>query len=94
MATRLTRRGRLVVTLVATVAVVTLAVLLATSVDAAAPQINYATTVSAGQTLSEVAAAQLPNLPIHEAVARIQLVNGLSSSQVQAGQLLLIPSMR
>jgi hypothetical protein len=94
MATRLTRRGRLVVTLVATVAVVTLAVLLATSVDAAAPQIDHATTVSAGQTLSEVAAAQLPSLPIHEAVARIQLVNGLSSSQVQAGQLLLIPSMR
>ena len=72
---------------------VTLAVMLATSVDAAAPQIDHATTVSAGQTLSEVAAAQLPSLPINEAVARIQLVNGLNTSQVHAGQSLLIPAM-
>jgi predicted Zn-dependent protease len=82
----LTRRGRLVITLVATVAV-------ATSVDAAAPQIDHATTVSAGQTLSQVAATQLPSLPINNAVARIQLVNGLSTSQVHAGQLLLIPAL-
>ena len=90
---RLTRRGRLVITLVATVAVATLAMVLATSVDAAAPQIDHATTVSAGQTLSQVAATQLPSLPINNAVARIQLVNGLSTSQVHAGQLLLIPAL-
>ncbi|SRR5674476_1129764 len=90
---RLTRRGRLVITLVATVAVATLAMVLATSGDAAAPQIDHATTVSAGQTLSEVAATQLPSLPINNAVARIQLVNGLSTSQVHAGQLLLIPAL-
>ena len=90
---RFTRRGRLVVTLMATVAVATLAVVLATSVDAAAPLIDHATTVSAGQTLSEVAATQLPSLPIQDAVARIQLVNGLNTSQVQAGQSLLIPAM-
>jgi predicted Zn-dependent protease len=74
-------------------AALTLAVVLATSVSAAAPQIDHATTVSAGQTLSEVAAAQLPGLPINEAVARIQLANGLNTSQVRAGQLLLIPAM-
>jgi hypothetical protein len=91
--TRLTRRGRLVVTLMATVAIATLALVLAGSVDAAAPEIDHATTVSAGQTLSEVAAAQLPSLPISDAVARIQLVNDLSSSQVHAGQSLLIPAM-
>jgi LysM domain len=92
-ATRLTRRGRLVIALVATAAVVTLTLGLATSVDAAARQIDHATTVSAGQTLSEVAAAQLPSLLINDAVARIQLVNGLNSSQVHAGQSLLIPAM-
>ena len=88
---RFTRRGRLVITLMATVTVVALAVMLAASVDAAAPEIDHATTVSAGQTLSEVAATQLPGLPIPDAVARIQLANGLNSLQVQAGQLLLIP---
>ena len=92
-AIRFTRRGRLVVTLMAAVAVATLAVVLATSVDAAAPLIDHATIVSAGQTLSEVAATQLPSLPIQDAVARIQLVNGLNTSQVQAGQSLLIPAM-
>jgi hypothetical protein len=92
-AIRFTRRGRLVVTLMAALAMATLAVVLAASVDAAAPQIDHATRVSAGQTLSEVAAVQLPGLPIPDAVARIQLANGLNSSQVQAGQLLLIPEM-
>jgi hypothetical protein len=90
-ATRLTRRGRLVSTLMVTVAVAALAVALAASVGAAPPEIDHATTVSAGQTLSEVAATQLPDLPIPDAVARIQLVNGLNSSEVQAGQVLLIP---
>lgn len=92
-ATRLTRRGRLLITLTVTAAALTLAVGLATSVRAAAPQIDHATTVFAGQTLSEVAAAQLPGLPIDEAVVRIQLANDLNTSQVHAGQLLLIPSM-
>jgi hypothetical protein len=80
-------------TLMAAVAVTILAVTVANSVGAASPQIDHATTVSAGQTLSEVAATQLPSLPIHSAVARIQLANGLSSSQVHAGQLLLIPKL-
>jgi hypothetical protein len=88
-----TRRGRLVIALLATAGVALLTVLLAASVDAAAPTIDHATTVVAGQTLSEVAAVQLPGLPIPDAVARIQLVNGLNSSQVHAGQSLLIPAL-
>jgi LysM domain len=92
-ATRITGRGRLVVALVAAAAVVTLAVVLASSVDATAAQIDHATTVTAGQTLSDVAATQLPSLPINDAIARIQLVNGLNTSQVRAGQSLLIPAM-
>jgi hypothetical protein len=93
VATRINRRGRLLITLTVLVATLTLTLTLATSVMASGPQIDHATTVSAGQTLSEVAAAQLPGLPINEGVARIQLANGLSSSQVHAGQSLLIPSM-
>ena len=93
LTTRLTRRGRLLITIMVSAAALTLAVVLATSVSAAAPQIDHATTVFAGQTLSEVAAAQLPSLPINEGVARIQLANDLNTSQVHAGQSLLIPSM-
>ena len=92
-ATRLTRRGRLLITLTVTAAALALAVGFATSVSASAPQIDHATTVFAGQTLSEVAAAQLPGLAINDAVSRIQLANDLNTSQVHAGQLLLIPSM-
>ena len=92
-ATSLTRRGRLLITLLVSAAVLTVVLMLATSGGVAAPQIDHATTVFAGQTLSEVAAAQLPSLPITEAVARIQLANGLNTSQVQAGQSLLIPAM-
>ena len=44
--TRLTRRGRLLITLVVTAAAMALAVGIATSVSAAAPQIDHATTVS------------------------------------------------
>ena len=91
--TRLTRRGRLLIILVVSAAAMALAVGIATSVSAAAPQIDHATMVFAGQTLSEVAAAQLPGLPINEAVARIQLANDMNTSQVHAGQSLLIPSM-
>jgi hypothetical protein len=91
--TRISRRGRLLITLVVSAAALTVAIGFATSVNAAAPQIDHATTVFAGQTLSEVAAAQLPGLSINEAVAAIQLANEMNTSQVHAGQSLLIPSM-
>ena len=98
VATRINRRGRLLVTLTVLAAATALALTLATSVMASgpqidAPQMNSVTTVSAGQTMSDVAAAQLPGLPINEGVARIQLANGLNTSQLHAGQSLLIPSM-
>jgi hypothetical protein len=93
VATRINRRGRLLVTLTVLAAATTLGLMVATSVMASGPQIDHATTVSAGQTLSEVAATQLPGLPINEGVARIQLANDLNTSQVHAGQSLLIPSM-
>ena len=92
-ALRLARRGRLMITLLISATALALAVGFASSVSAAGPQIDHATTVFAGQTLSEVAAAQLPGLSINEAVAQIQLANNLNTTQVHAGQSLLIPSM-
>jgi len=89
----LTRRGRLVITLMTIVAAATLAMAVAATVDAAPPQIDHVTVVSAGLTLSEIAATQLPTLPINDAVARIQLANGLNTLQVHAGQSLLIPAV-
>ncbi len=95
---RLSRRGRLVITMMAAVAFTVLAVMLvvalATTVSAAVPPIDHTTTVSAGQTLSEVAVTQLPSLSVNDAVARIQLANGMNTLQVHAGQLLLIPAVR
>ena len=89
---RLTRRGRLVITLATAVTVATLAVVHAPFVEGAALRVDHATTVSAGQTLSEVDGTQLPRLPIHDAVALIQLANGLNTFQVHSGQVLLIPA--
>jgi hypothetical protein len=91
--TRLSRRGRLLITLMVVAGVLSLIGALTTSVSATPAQIDHATTVSAGQTLSEVAAAQLPGLPVREAVAGIQLANGLNTAQVHAGQSLLIPAL-
>lgn len=88
---RLTRTGRLAVTVTVVVAAVVLAISLLSS-GASATVIDHSTTVQAGQTLSEVAAAQLPQLPITEAVARIQVANDLAGSDVHAGQSLLIPA--
>lgn len=92
-AIRISRRGRLLITLMVAAAAVSLTVMLTPSVGAAAPRIDHATTVLVGQTLSDVAASQLPSLPVNEAVARVQLANGLNTTQVRAGQSLLIPAI-
>ena len=92
-ASRLTQCGRLVSTLIVAAAALSLIVVLRTSVSAGPPQIDHATTVSVGQTLSDVAATQLPSLPVNQAVTRLQLANGLNTSQVHAGQSLLIPAL-
>ena len=87
---RISRFGRLVVTtgavLVATILAVTLL-----GIGAAGASIDHRVSVRAGQTLSEVATAELPRLPVAEGVAQIQLANDLSTSQVHAGQELAIP---
>jgi LysM repeat protein len=90
---RLTRAGRLAITLTVLAAAVALAVTLFTG-GASAMTIDHSTTVQPGQTLSEVAATQLPGVPVADAVAQIQLANDLPSDQVHAGQTLLIPAVR
>jgi LysM repeat protein len=49
-------------------------------------------TVQAGQTLSEIAAASLPDLAVTDANVELQIANSLSTDQVHAGQTLRIPA--
>ena len=56
--------------------------------DAAAPE---GVTVKPGQTLSEIAAAELPEMSLNDGVVRLQVANNLASSQVTAGQHLVVP---
>jgi LysM domain len=90
-AVRLSRRGRLVRTTGAVALAVALGWTVVTSLTAGALAPAHSVTVETGQTLSSIAARELPDLPVGEGVARIQLANGLSSSDVHAGQVLKIP---
>ena len=89
---RLTRAARLAVTLTVVVAAVALAIALFTG-GASATVIDHSTTVQPGQTLSEIAVRELPQLPMTEAVVQLQVANDLTSSNVHAGQTLLIPAV-
>jgi hypothetical protein len=87
---RLTRRGRLTVTLSTLAALVlALAAVLLTVLPADA---GSEIVVQPGQTLSEIAATHLPELTLDRAMVQIQLANGMNTGQVQAGQTLMIPS--
>ena len=48
--------------------------------------------VQPGQTLSELAVAAWPDLAVHQGVVRIQRANKLASTQIFAGQALVIPA--
>ena len=90
---RLTRAGRLAITLTVAAALLALAfVAFGGGASGAATVIDHATTVAEGQTLSQIAATELPTLPVGEAVAQIQLANNLASAHVHAGQVLVIPA--
>lgn len=88
----LTRAGRLAMTATVAAAVLVLVITLFSG-GASATVIDHSTTVSAGQTLSEIAVRELPQLPVADAVARIQVANDLTSSDIHAGQTLLIPAV-
>ncbi len=85
---RLTRRGRLAIT---TSTAVAAGVLGASLAFAGAPQ-GSEVTVEPGQTLGQIAESEMAGVPTREAVNRIQVANGLSSSHVHAGQELVVPA--
>ena len=89
---RISRRGRLARTVGAVLVAAALAWTGISAVTAGATAPQQTVTVDAGQTLSSIAARELPDLPVREAVAQIQLANGLSSSDVHVGQVLQIPA--
>jgi LysM repeat protein len=89
---RLTRAARLALTLTVLIAAVALAITVFSG-GASATVIDHSTTVQSGQTLSEIAVQQLPQLPMADAVVQIQVANDLTSSNIHAGQTLLIPKV-
>lgn len=86
----MTRRGRLLITLTATAALLAV-VAAALGVFPAMAAGDHTVVVQPGQTLSHVAAAELPELPMDRAVVQIQLANEMNSLDVQAGMVLHIP---
>ncbi len=88
-ALRITRRGRLALLALAVAGAATFGLTGLTGAGAAqAPQV---VTVAPGQTLSEIAASQLPDLSVGNGIVAIQLENRLSTAQVSVGQQLVIP---
>lgn len=91
-ALRLTRQGRLAVTLVV-FAVACFAALCFVAQMAQVPsQGPHVTTVRPGQSLSQIAAVEFPLLPPGQGVARIRLANSLNTVDVVPGQRLIIPA--
>ena len=88
-AVRITRRGRLALLALA-LAIVAVVGLLGMRGAGAAESLPTIT-VAPGQTLSEVALAELPELSISQGILAIQVANQLSTAQVSAGQQLVIP---
>ncbi|HZB67340.1 MAG TPA: LysM peptidoglycan-binding domain-containing protein [Ornithinibacter sp.] len=87
---RLTRRGRLALVVLVVSLMAALGVLTGLR-SAGAAEPARVVTVEAGQTLSQIAAAELPDYSISAGIVAIQLENGLSTAQVSAGQRLMIP---
>ena len=86
---RLTRRGRLAIFLLV------LAIAAVTGLTglrgAGASEPLRSVTVAPGQTLSQIALAELPSMSISQGIVAIQIANELSTAQVSAGQQLVIP---
>jgi len=88
---RLTRLGRLVVAMLVAAGVSLLGVGLAGQLASATGE-PHVITVRSGQTLSGIAAHELPDLSIGEGIVRLQMANGLNSTQIHTDQRLVIPS--
>ena len=94
---RLTRRGRLLVTALTLLMLVAAAVLLTGDIPATAgtdhaPAVAaQRVTVAPGETLWQIAERVAPGTDPRETVAKILDLNGLQTSQVQAGTALQLP---
>ncbi|QDO88074.1 hypothetical protein FNH13_06705 [Ornithinimicrobium ciconiae] len=86
----LTRRGRLAITMTVATALV-LAVIAAFGMFPATAASGHTITVQPGQTLSQIAVTELPELPMDRAIVQIQVANDMNTRQVQAGMDLEIP---
>ena len=97
-AARLTRRGRLLVTALTLLLLVSAGVVLTGGLPATAgtdrPTAVTAqrVTVAPGETLWQIAERVAPGTDPRETVARILDLNGLQTAQVQVGTALLLPS--
>jgi len=91
----LTFAGQIVVAIVAALLVFALAVAVTRVTGSSAAPVGPSATVTVerGQTLSQLASVHLPQLSIAEGVAQLRLANGLNSSNVEAGQRLVIPAI-
>lgn len=86
---RITRRGRLALTSAASVVA---ALVLLSVIGLLGPAgATTSVVVEPGATLSEIAAEQLPELPLSQAVTDIQRANRLSGTSIAVGQELIIP---
>lgn len=89
---RITRRGRLLLTLLGFGAVSLLALVVAARLAAPLPIPEHVTVIRPGETLSHIALEEMPRLPMEVAVARIQAANSLNSPALVEGQSLVIPA--
>lgn len=88
-ALRITRRGRLAATTSVTLMV---ALVIASVMGLLGPAgATSSVVVEPGMTLSQIAAEQLPDVPLSQAVTDIQRANSLSTTSIAAGQELVIP---
>ncbi|MGB3257209.1 MAG: LysM peptidoglycan-binding domain-containing protein [Ornithinimicrobium sp.] len=85
----ITRRGRLVATMSVMVALAAVAAITLTMVLPASGAREVV--VQSGQTLSQIAASELPGVPLDRAIMDLQLANDMSSLHVQSGQTLQLP---
>ena len=93
---RLTRRGRVVLTLVMVVGLVIAGFTLGRGSSQAAGHshvVHHTVTVEAGDTLWSLAARVAPQADPRDVVADIQSLNHLSSSVVEPGEQLLVPTL-
>lgn len=88
-AVHITRRGRLAVTGMVTLLLLTAMFSLLSALGPASA--TSAVVVEPGMTLSQIAADHLPGVPLSQAVSDIQRANKLSTTSIAVGQELLIP---